>query len=392
MKKVIAILLILAMFTGCSPGGKSEKKPETPAPAKTVRNTQFGVAYVEEENFDPIMTKNKVNLEMYGLVYEGLFELDENFAVKNLLCESYTNSGTSYKFKLKRGVTFSDGSPLTAGDVVFSIRRAMRPESFYAARLTNISGVYEDGGDVAVTLKRYNANLPRLLDIPVIKESSADTKVALGTGGYAVMLDTKTKTYYLAARSGWHQDKKLPYTRINMVKTAGIDQLIFNFESANIGIVTVDPTAPNPLQLRGEYETREYATTALVYLGFNTRRAPFGNSVVRQAIACAIDRKSAVELDFARMADETHLPIHSSCEAYDEGAARNFDYSTVNALAFLEKAAYKDENGDGKVDSGGKLSFEILVNAENKSRAALARRIASNLGDLGFTVSVREEK
>lgn len=395
MQKFLVFFLILTMLSGCSllP---STSKVEAPAPQQkkvnTIANSEFGVGYVKQEPFNPLTTKNKENLELFGLVYEGLFELDQKFAPQNILCESYEMDGNTYRIHLRPGITFSDGSALTADDVVYSLRLAKQESSYFASRLKDVNGISASGDTVNLTLSRYLANLPCLLDIPIIKENSGKNSTAIGTGPYTIEYNGSAKEYYLSARHGWHGKMPVPFTKIKMVETGGIDELIFNFETGNIDLVTLDPTAPVPLQFRGEYETREYDTSIMVYLGFNTRRAPFSDSVVRQAVACAIDRKSAVEQDYARMAVQTHLPIHPSASAYDKQAAKNFDYSLTDALAFLKNAGYRDENGDGKVDSGGKRSFDILVNNENKSRVALARRIATNLRELGFSINVREEK
>lgn len=392
MQKLLVFFLILTMLSGCSllPSGNNVEVQAPQKKEKTMVNTEFGVGYVHEAQFNPLTTKNKENLEFFGLVYEGLFELDEKFTPQNILCESYEMDGNTYRFKLRHGITFSDGTALTVDDVVYSLRLAKQEASYYAARLKDVNGITASGDTVIMTLSRYLINLPRLLDIPIIKENSGKNNIALGTGLYTI--EGTVKEYYLSARHGWHGKVPVPFTKIKMIETGGIDELIFNFESGNIDLVTLDPTAPVPLQFRGEYETRQYDTSIMVYLGFNTRRAPFNNSVARQAIACAIDRKGAVEQDYARMAVQTHLPIHPSTLAYDMQAAKNFDYAPTNALAFLKNIGYHDENNDGKVDSGGKRSFDILVNSENKSRVALATRIATNLRDLGFTVNVREEK
>ena len=61
-------------------------------------------------------------------------------------------------------------------------------------------------------------------------------------------------------------------------------------------------------------------------------------------------------------------------------------------MELMKQAGYRDQDGDGRLDSGGSRSFTILVNNENKSRVALAQRIVQSLGDLGLNVSLREEK
>ena len=296
---------------------------------------------------------------------------------------------------IKQGVTFSDGSALQASDVVALLRLAKEEASYYAPRLANIASVRADGGDtVVVTLNRMNGNLPRLLDVPIIKKGSEEDKVALGTGGYVLQADEQNGGYILTAREGWHLGKNRPYARIELTKVGTVDELIFGFESHDIDLVTVDSTSADPIQFRGEYESREYPTTVMQYLGFNMRRDLFSNALVRQAVTCAIDRENAVEQDYARLADATLLPIHPASPAYDGEIAKNFSFSLENAKGFFTAAGYTDQNGDGKMDNGrrGALGFEILVNSENKSRCAVARRISQDLAKIGVTVTIREAK
>lgn len=394
MRRVLACFLIFSLFlSGCSFPGADEKPPESETPqTEQNTNTEFGVGYVEEDRFNPLTTSNKENLELASLVYEGLFELDESFALQPVLCESFSIEGNAYRFQLKPGILFSDGTPLTASDVVYSLRRALAEGSYYAARLSNIAGVRADGGDVLVTLHRANANLPRLLDVPIIKEETGDAKIALGTGPYCIVYDETNKIYNLTANTHWREKMPLPFQTIRMIQTGGVDQLIWGFESTSIDLVTLDPTAPNPLQFRGEYETREVPTSVMVYLGFNMRSRTFQNDSFRRAMACAIDRQAAVDQDYALMAQTTLLPVHPLCAAYDEGAAQPLAYSQETAYALFQEAGYRDQNRDGKFEGGGNRSFTILVNNENKSRVALAQRICQSLADFGFTANLREEK
>ncbi len=359
-----------------------------------VKDTVFGFAYTDEEKMNPLTTKNKINLELFGLVYEGLFELDENFEPVGILCAGYEINGNTYRFKLKDGVTFSDGTPLRANDVVFSLRLAMQPNSYYASRLTNIANIKADGNSaVLITVNRYTGNLPCLLDVPIIKSESDAAKIALGTGAYVLGTNERGE-YQLTARDGWHVGKPLPYSHIELTKVASADELVFGFESRDIDVLSVDPTSPNAMQFRGEYELREYSTTIFQYMGFNMSNSTLRNAHVRRAIACAIDREATASQDFAQLADVTCLPIHPSSPAYESETADTLAFSLEKAYSLLTSAGFTDADGDGRLENqnGGDLSFRLLVNSENKSRVALARRISSDLAKIGVTVSVDEKK
>ena len=387
MKKLIPVILSLCLLiTSCYTGNA----PSESGNSSASENFEFGVGFVYENGFDPLTTKSSENLSLAGLVYEGLFEVDETYSAINVLCESYTRSGNTYRFKIKNNVKFSDGSALTVSDVVFSLTRAQNPDSYFATRLADVSQIYADNGEVVIELHNENANLPLLLDIPIIKTLNDGDIIALGTGAYLISHIAETNEYKLLKNLHWHQKQSLPYEEIRMVETDGIDELVWGFESLNIDLLTLDQTGASPLQFRGEYEYHSIDTSSLVYLGFNHGNAIFNNAAFRRAISCSINRADTIEQDFAGMAVETTLPVHPRSPAYDAELAQSIAFSRENATALFAQAGYPDNDADGKADIHRTCS--ILVNSENKSRVALARRISESLTNSGFIVEVREEE
>lgn len=399
MKRILFAVLIsvLLLLSACEledpslneTGSLQNHEQSSPV---AVRDTVFGFAYTNEDKMNPLATKNKMNLELFGLIYEGLFELNENFEPINILCSDYEINGNTYRFQLKDGVTFSDGTPLRASDVVYSLRLAMQADSYYASRLTNIANIKVEGNSVVITVNRYTGNLPRLLDVPIIKSGSDLNKIAIGTGCYVLGINERGE-YQLTAREGWHMGKSVPYSHIELTKVSNTDELVFAFESRDVDVLSVDPTSSEAMQFRGEYELREYPTSILQYMGFNMSKPYLRDALVRRAIACAIDRESTASQDFAQLADITSLPIHPLSPAYDKDLAEALSFSLEKSLSIFISAGFSDTDGDGRLESqsGGELSFRLLVNSENKSRAALARRICSDLGKVGVTVTVDEK-
>ncbi len=131
MKKWIALLLSIVFLLLCS-CGMSEEIEEIVA-SETKKNTSqeeainktFGVAYASNESANPYTTPNKLNAELAGLIYEPLFSLSNSFEAAPVLCSEYSSDGKKYTIHIKKGVTFSDGSALTAADVAYSFKEAM---------------------------------------------------------------------------------------------------------------------------------------------------------------------------------------------------------------------------------------------------------------------------
>ncbi|MDE2393967.1 MAG: ABC transporter substrate-binding protein [Burkholderiales bacterium] len=113
MKSLFLGLALVAAFVG-------------PAPAQTLRWASAGDAQTMDPDSQNVQTTNMMN----GQVYETLVEFDRNLQMIPALALSWEQTGPLvWRFKLRPGVKFHDGTPFTADDVVFSIERAAAPTS-----------------------------------------------------------------------------------------------------------------------------------------------------------------------------------------------------------------------------------------------------------------------
>ena len=113
----------------------------------------FTLPCYPDSGFHPIQGTHRTNLALGGLVYEGLYEVDPSFEAQPVLAVSSTVSedGLTWTFTLRQGVTFSDGTALTAQDVVTSLNLA-RESALYSARLSAITSVTAGEGTVVIRL------------------------------------------------------------------------------------------------------------------------------------------------------------------------------------------------------------------------------------------------
>ena len=239
-------ILAAALLLGLGGCGVEETLPApTPTPAPSAEMTaplEFALP-MSEGSLHPLLSTDKVNLTLGGLIWEGLFALDRTFTPQPVLCQSYSVSedGLTWSFQLRSGVTFSDGTPLTAEEAATSLNLARSAQSRFAGRLSGVRSVAAEEGAVTVVLSAPNGALPALLDIPIVK---GDGDAPLGTGPYVLEGGEAPR---LATRSGWWQNKSLPVDAIPLRSIREADDLIYAFDTGDVSLVTADLTGTNAL-------------------------------------------------------------------------------------------------------------------------------------------------
>lgn len=382
-------LALLLVLSACGAGDMEILPSPSPTPTATPTPVEMGFALPRTGgSVHPILGSSRVNLTFAGLVWEGLFALDDTFAPQNVLCETYAVSedGLSWTFWLKGGVTFSDGVALTAADVAYSLQLAKSATSRFANRLACVQSAKAEGGAVVVKLNWRNGNLPALLDIPIVR---GESEQPLGTGPYTLEGDGDDSA--LTARTDWWQKKALPTLRIPLYLVPEADNLISAFDVGTISLVAADLTGTSSLGYSGNYETWDYPTTTLLYVGFNlnAKRAT-ADGALRAALAHGFDRGSVAGAHYAWHAAPAALPVHPASPLYDEASAALLEYSPQTMATLLAQAGYV-KNADGILSRNGKvLSLDFVVNTDNSFRLSTAEYLAAELVKAGVAVSVRK--
>ncbi|MDQ4051413.1 MAG: ABC transporter substrate-binding protein, partial [Actinomycetota bacterium] len=101
----------------------------TPTPGEATRGgvLRYGLSS-DPSNFEPHVSTGSASDTVRQLVYNGLLQYDgDGDIVTDLAAEHGWADPTTYRVKLRSGVVFHDGSPMTADDVVFSFRRILDP-------------------------------------------------------------------------------------------------------------------------------------------------------------------------------------------------------------------------------------------------------------------------
>jgi peptide/nickel transport system substrate-binding protein len=144
-----------ALLAGCM-GGEAAGGGGADGPPARGGNLTVAVP-TDPQSLDMVANPGQVTAQIGNMMYEKLFEVDQDFVARPMLVDTYTTSPDrlGYTFKLRQGVTFQDGSPLTANDVVASLQRWQRGHRTGQLVTPDISTITApDTATVAIRLKR----------------------------------------------------------------------------------------------------------------------------------------------------------------------------------------------------------------------------------------------
>lgn len=356
-------------------GISSTQEEETPS-----QLTSFSLPLLSGQTLNPFTCGDGVQQTLLPLLYEGLFALDESFTPQNVLCASYTASEdfTTWQFTLRTNVLFSDGSALTAQDVVASLQQA-KSSVRYSARLASVTAMrVESTNTFTITLNEGNNRFPAMLEIPIVSKASLNSSTPVGTGPYVYVAG---EVPYLSRNDNWWQESHaLPLSRIALYPVESEDNLSYLFSSRAIQLLVIDYTGSgtSTSSYKGSLYVADAQTTTMQYLGFNCARGIFSNATLRRALSLGINRDSICQAYFSSHVQSAQFPVAPSSPWYPSSLEQ--PYSAENFLAAMTEAGYS---------TGQKTSVSMLVCEGNSFRLSAAKAIAAALSVCDLSISVK---
>jgi len=394
----LALALVLALsLTGC---WEAEPEPDDfwgdelpPEEQETSQRepaqiSDFTLPYLSGQTFDPVTCIDGVQQTVGALLYESLFTLDASFTPQPVLCErsSCDAQALTWTFALRSAV-FSDGTALTANDVLAAYRRAAE-SARYGARFANVASMKaQDAHTLIVTLTQANGSFPALLDIPIVKASQVADEHPLGTGPYEFHAGEDGADLTRVA-NWWCGDTQLS-TRaktIQVIEATSQTQLRDEFEFGDLNLACADPLLDSYGEYRCDFELWEVDNGVMVYLACNTLWSDYfkDSDVLRKALTYAIDRETLNEDNYRGMGQPSTLVTSPRSPYYNAELAEKFAYDPMKFLDAIGRFTLP------KNDKGEVQKLKLLVNADDSARLRMARQIASHLTELGIPTGVLE--
>src|SRR5215467_7687003 len=399
----LAAILALA---ACAGGANSNNT--------SVQKTVGGVLTIDNESgalwqcdFDPYNAG--VNAEAFGIIYEPLvYDNLLNDKKTPWLASGYQWSSDSktLTFTIRSGVTWSDGQPFSADDVVFTFNLLKQhPDADLQSDWSVLSSVTKQGtNQIVMTFQQsavpnfyqiagQTAIVPQHIWSSITDPASHVTPQPVGTGPFTMSACTGQNITYKRNPNYWQ--KGLPY-----VDTVNYPAFLDN-DPANAFLAAGNAQwggqfIPNidTYYVAKDPKNNHYWFPPIdnINIWFNMTRSPLDNKAVRQAIAYGIDRGSVSqkgEFGYEPPGNQTGVLSPTFDSWIDKGQADKYSYkmNVSKAQSLLQSAGFtKGSDGIFQDSSGKKLSFSIIDIAGYTDWVASVQVIQDNLKQVGIEI------
>ena len=412
---VIAVLAVLAL-AGCGsvttttsttssnnpfhPAGVAIT-PTTPAPSTSVSQVVWDEPYGEPPSLDPLKSYGIPENTVLSNVCDALLRTGPNLKLQAGLASSWTHpTPTTWVFKIRAGVHFWDGTPLTAEDVVYSLNRHLNPAlgTFYTAWVADIKSVTQTGTDeVKLTTKIPDVIVSQMMASglgTVIEKKFAEAKGSTyGTPSGGIMCSGPFEL------KSWQSGQQITLTRNPSYWDASLEPkvstLIFKF-------LTDPTTLTAALQsgaIDGTYEVPVQAVAHLkevgnVYYGLSTNQGILqpiqatgldANEKIREALSLAIDREGIAKTIFAGLAVPELAAVPPDSFSYATQQYQDWYLSVGTPKSANLEAARRLVSEAGSP----KTSMTIGIQQGDPQSLAVATAIQSAAAQIGLSMQIK---
>ncbi|HEV2415252.1 MAG TPA: ABC transporter substrate-binding protein [Candidatus Dormibacteraeota bacterium] len=374
--------------------------------------------HVVEGNISDIRTLNSMlssdtaSNQVIGLLFDGLTNQKKDGTIIPALAESFTSSsdGLTYTFKLRSGLKWSDGQPITSDDVKFTYALAYDPayKDFASPRR----------GDLSKYIKSIDTPDPRTV---ILTTTQVYAPFLASHGQYGILpkhilgsMDGKalnTADFNSAPTVSNGPFKFVKWDKGAQVTTARndsywagapyLDQWIYKvlpdsvavsnqLKTGEIDIGPVDPSTFDTLKAISSITLSEFPVPSFTFYAYQldpTKSGLFQDKAVRQALLYALDRQSIVNAIFFGHASVANAAEPPTSWAYDDKPQVVYPFDKNKANSLLDSAGWTKGSDGIRAKNGAKLKFSMITNAGNKQRESMLTYMQQAWNDIGVSAT-----
>lgn len=404
LKQIFLLILLLIFLISCSNNNSEviDYKDNNLSNGGVLINAMSA----EPSNLISMIAGDSASSAIASKIFNSLIRYDENLNFTSDIAESWkiSKNQKTITFKIKKGLEWSDGVPLTSADVYFTWKLITNPNTRtpYGADYTLVSEAkIPDEHTFIVT---YDQNYAPALDTWASLEILPK---------HILENEDINSTFFSRKPIGSNYYKLgdwISGQQVNLIKSDNgvlgaphIDKLtsriipdtssqFLELSAGNIDLMNINPIQfkrvfPAKPKLKRRTELYKEMGNGYTYLGFNLNKKPFDDKRVRQAINYAINKEEVIKGVLLGLGEPISSPYKPGTR-WNNPSLKPYAYSPKKALSLLKEAGYKMSGNNFLVKEGKALEFEIITN-QNKQREMTAVLIQRRLKEIGIKVSIR---
>lgn len=409
-------MTLASLLAACAPAAAPAAPVTEAAPAPAAGAPRVGGELVigsiqEPDSLNPWLTGLTVGLEVESMIYDSLTRVDPTGEHVPLLAAevpSLENGDISedlltYTYKLRDDVTWHDGTPFTAADVVFTYEAIANPEVNARARIgfelvDSVEAV--DDHTVVFHLKEpsavfletwgYRGILPKhIFENEDMNTSEFNRAPSVGTGPYKFVewvsgdriVVERNENYY---REGGYID------RIDYRIVPSSDTLLTMLETGEIDM-RFSILAEQVTFARGLEDFEIYATPAHAYFHFTINNADpiLGDKLVRQALTHGLNKQLITDTVLQGLVMPHGSPVAQPSWVYVDHNDR-FPFDPEQAKALLEQAGWAEGSDGIRTKDGERLALTLLNIAGDTERLQIVQLAQAMWKEIGVEVNISQ--
>ncbi len=357
---------------------------------------------------NPLVSTSRYDRFLAQYLFTPVIHLDRDLRPIAGLAKSWDieQGGLLYRFHLDERATFSDGTPVRARDLIFTLRKIVDP----AAEAVQIAGAFEHldlsrtravgERTVEVAFRQPLATqLVKFNDVLVVPEhvySKGDFRkdhndTAVGSGPYRLVRRVPGKEVVVERRPDYWSRK--PYIQTVVFKVINDHGTAYNalrrgeIDETLIASDTWARDHKNP-ELAKTINFERFYTLNYNYIGWNTRHPALSDQRVRRALTMCIPLESVVNDLYHGTARAVTGPFTPEDWAYNPNVPA-VRHDPAAAKQLLAAAGWVDRNGDGVLEKDGRpLRFTLVTMTGSATARQIAQMIQSELKNVGVDLDL----
>jgi peptide/nickel transport system substrate-binding protein len=348
--------------------------------------------------FDPRHSTDAASGRIGELVFSRLVKYDDKLEIVPDLAERWdvSDDGLVYRFYLREGVRFHDGSVLDARDVAYTFNSVLDPETKSSKREAYASSIerieVEDPLTVVFYLKEPNAPFLSNLVFGILPDELAQDPdqdrmrtMPVGSGPFRVVENDNGERVRLAVFEDYFGGRApLDGIELRFVQDPTIRVLEVKKGTRDFLQNDLNPELLPWLREEEGLKVEMKPGVNAAYLGMHMQHPALSKPLVRQAIAHAIDRETITKVILHQTGTPAHTIIGPANWSHNPNV-RMPAYDPARARELLDQAGYPDPDGAGPRP---RLSLSYKTSTD-KLRLRIAELLRRNLADVGIAVSVQ---